>query len=81
MCAECDLQCETCVDEADKCILCSGDRITPPECVIPPDVAQSAKVGDVPVGSAKVFECADACLTCSTYATNCEICDANRDQE
>jgi len=80
-CADCDEQCETCIEYSDYCLVCSGERTPPPTCPIPPDVAQSAKIEDIPVGSAKVFACADACLTCSNTATNCDICDVNRDQD
>lgn len=51
----------------------------PPECTLIPDSAQSAKLEDVPVGSAKVFECADECATCSGSAGNCVTCEDNRE--
>jgi proprotein convertase subtilisin/kexin type 5 len=44
-----------------------------------PDTAESAKIGDVPVGSAKVFECADECATCSGSPGNCETCEEFRE--
>jgi len=51
----------------------------PPECTLIPDTAQSAKIGDVPVGSAKVFECADECATCSGSPGNCASCEEFRE--
>lgn len=44
-----------------------------------PDSAQSAKIGEVPVGSAKVITCADECATCSGTPGNCVECEEFRD--
>jgi len=39
MCDDCEPQCETCVGEADYCLICSGERTPIPECPIPPPEA------------------------------------------
>jgi len=38
----------------------------------------SAKIIDVPVGSAKFIACDASCLTCEISGTNCLSCDLNR---
>jgi len=55
-CEECSLPCETCVNDPDYCIVCADGYENPPTCTWI-DVAQSAKVENVPVGSAKVTVC------------------------
>jgi hypothetical protein len=78
-CEECDWTCETCSTWADHCEICSGDLVGAPTCVEPIPVAQSAKIGAVPVGSCKVVTCDYKCLTCESYASNCLECDEFRD--
>jgi hypothetical protein len=49
-----------------------------PTCVEPPPAAESAVIGDVPVGSARIITCANQCETCSIADTNCLTCEENR---
>lgn len=78
VCPGCDSTCASCINYDDYCIECAGDLVGAPKCVEPIPVAQSAKLGVVPVGSAKVVVCDYKCLTCEDYATNCLECDENR---
>lgn len=46
-----------------KIVLCTSGRVNPPECHVPPPRSQSARVIDIPVGSAMMITCADDCET------------------
>lgn len=78
-CPDCVLPCETCVEDPEACEICADGYENPPDCTPIPPTAQSAKIGEVPVGSAKVFACSDECQTCSGTASNCVDCAENRD--
>jgi hypothetical protein len=77
-CPKCEKQCAICEKKPDNCIVCSGERIDPPSCVVPPPSAKSAKITDVPVGSAKVILCDYKCNTCEKDKDNCLTCRENR---
>merc|ERR1712080_429958 len=65
VCPKCGPKCATCEGAADKCISCKPPLVKPAKgCVKPDPVVRSAKVSDIPVGSAKAYRCSHKCKKC-----------------
>ncbi len=70
-CQLCDKNCLTCVDTANKCVTCRGDRINPPTCGCP-----AGKFDDF--NQENCTSCYYTCATCSVLEDNCTACAGNR---
>lgn len=67
---DCDNNCLTCETTSSTCLVCRGDRKSPPNCDCPPGTYEDGE-------SENCITCDIKCLTCDSD-TNCLSCNGDR---